>query len=197
MMDALQNQTVDSYRPKIMVVTMERSSYLAADALGQLHLEYPTSVYVLKTILPAVLPATFYVDSLKKGIDGILIASAGSDCPVEKAFEVLSATVRKAQVMMKNEGIPAKRLRLVAICSVCTSALLKEINQMTRFCLENLSSARERDIFSSGKDGEEGDIKRIVDGAGRLQTEKGPPEARENFETEPQTLKRLKGEGKL
>lgn len=121
----------EAYHPKIMVVTMERSSYVAADALGQLHLEYPTSVYIVKTILPAVLPAYFYVDSLKKGIDGIIIASGGSDCPVEEAFAVLTETVKKAQALMKAEEIPAKRLRLVAICSVCTSALLKEISQMT------------------------------------------------------------------
>jgi F420-non-reducing hydrogenase iron-sulfur subunit len=119
------------YRPKILVVTMERSSYLAADALGQMHMEYPASIYMLRTILPAVLPYYFYVDSLKKGIGGVIIASGGSDCPVAQAFEVLSTSVKRAQAVMKEEGIAAKRLRLVAICSVCTGALLKEINLMS------------------------------------------------------------------
>ncbi len=54
-----------------------------------------------------------------------------------------------------------------------------------RLCRETPTSARERDIFSSGKDGEAGDIERIVDTAGRSQTEKGPLEARSSFLTQP------------
>ncbi len=118
------------YKPKILIITMERSSYLAADALGQMHIEYPASVYIFKTIYPGILPSYFYVDTLKKGIDGIIIASAGSDCPIEESYKMLSDNVKKAQTIMKEEGIAVKRLRLVAICSVCTAALLKEINQM-------------------------------------------------------------------
>ncbi len=53
------------------------------------------------------------------------------------------------------------------------------------------SSARERDIFSSGKDGEAGDIERIVDAAGHSQTEKGPLEARVGFLTQPHTSQRF------
>ncbi|MBW2174542.1 MAG: hypothetical protein JRF64_07880, partial [Deltaproteobacteria bacterium] len=59
----------------------------------------------------------------------------------------------------------------------------------TRLCLETPSSARERGIFSSGKDGEAGDVSFIVDGAGRGQAEKGPLEARSSFQTEPSSAK--------
>ncbi len=42
-----------------------------------------------------------------------------------------------------------------------------------RLYLEASSSARERDLLLTGKDGEAGDIRRIVDGAGHRQTKKG------------------------
>ena len=48
---------------KILLITMARSSYLAADALGQLHLEYPAvvsqkAVYMRGTpVQPAILAA--------------------------------------------------------------------------------------------------------------------------------------------
>ncbi len=47
------------------------------------------------------------------------------------------------------------------------------------------SSARERAIFSRGKDGEAGDVGLIVDAAGCSQARKGPLEARSSFQTEP------------
>ena len=118
---------------KILLVTMGRSSYLATDLLGQMHLEYPANVYVLKTIFPGILPAYFFVDTLKKGMDGIIIAAAGADCPVEASYSMLAKSVKEAQAKLKEEGISVKRLKLTAICSVCTNALLKEINQMSEY----------------------------------------------------------------
>ena len=47
-------------------------------------------------------------------------------------------------------------------------------------CRRIPTSARERAIFSPGKDGEGGDVGFIVDAAGRSQAEKGPLEARSN-----------------
>jgi len=46
-------------------------------------------------------------------------------------------------------------------------------------------SARERAIFSPGKDGEAGDIGFIVDATGCSKAGKGPLEARWGFPTEP------------
>ncbi len=54
-----------------------------------------------------------------------------------------------------------------------------------RLYLEASSSARERDLLLTGKDGEAGDIRRIVDGAGHRQTKKGPVEARSSLQIQP------------
>ena len=125
-------------RTKILLVTMARSSYLAADALGQLHLEYPAGVYIIKTLYPGILPASFYVESILKGIDGIIIAAAGADCPIEESYKQLAANVKKAHEILTQKNMSVKRLRLTAICSVCTTALLKEINQMVELiAIEN------------------------------------------------------------
>jgi len=71
---------------------------------------------------------------------------------------------------------------------------------LERFCRKTPSSARERAVFSPGKDGEAGDVCLIVDTAGcsqvdnsgcldptvnRTVQEKGPLEARSGFPTEP------------
>ena len=54
-----------------------------------------------------------------------------------------------------------------------------------RLCQKTPSSARERAVFSPGKDGEAGDVGFIVDAAGCSQAEKEPLEARPSFPTEP------------
>ena len=54
-------------------------------------------------------------------------------------------------------------------------------------CRRIPTSARERAIFSPGKDDEAGDVGFIVDAAGCSQVEKGPLEARSGFPTEPST----------
>jgi F420-non-reducing hydrogenase iron-sulfur subunit len=135
-------KAVTAGTPKIILVTMARSSYLAADALGQMHLSYPAGVYVLKTLYPGILPSYFYLDSFDKGIDGIIIAAAGADCPVEESYSRLSKTVAETQAEMKKKGMSVKRLRLTAICSVCTNALLKEINMMSEFIAKEKQEGR-------------------------------------------------------
>ena len=131
-----------SEKPKILLVTMARSSYLATDALGQLHLEYPAGVYVMKTLYPGILPPYFYVDTLKKGMDAIIIAAAGADCPIEESYKQLSENVKKAYEELTKLSINVKRLRLTAICSVCTNALLKEINNMSEFITKEKEGGR-------------------------------------------------------
>ncbi len=136
MPEMIPSKTTDG-NPKILVITAILSSYLAADALGQMHLEYPADAHILRTIDPVVLPEYFYLDAFKKGIDGIIIASAGTDCPFEGAYSQLAGTVDNVQEQMKEKGMSVKRLRLTGICSVCTHALLNEINKMSAFLKES------------------------------------------------------------
>jgi coenzyme F420-reducing hydrogenase delta subunit len=138
-------QTVEikkKVKNKILLVTMARSSYLAADALGQLHLEYPANVYVLKTLYPGILPSYFYLDSFDKGVDGIIIAAAGADCPIEESYKQLAENVKITHAKMTEKKQNVKRLRLTAICSVCTNALLKEINMMSEFIIKEKQEGR-------------------------------------------------------
>ena len=117
------NAAATARKNRILLVAMARSSYLAADALGQMHLSYPAEVYIIKTLYPGILPSYFYTDSFAKGIDGIIIAAAGADCPIEASYKQLSENVSKAHAFMTEKGMNVKRLRLTAICSVCTNAL--------------------------------------------------------------------------
>ena len=74
----------EPFVPKIMVLATEKCAYPGADAVGKAHQEYPSNVYILRVLSPLLFPQDFYLRTYSKGIDGILIAACGSDCPLPR-----------------------------------------------------------------------------------------------------------------
>lgn len=115
---------------KILVLATLSGGYAAADSVGQLHVDYAPNVYVLPVICPAMFPEDFYLQALEKGIDAILVMYSGTDCPYTGGAERTAEIINRVYPMMTERGIDARRLRLTAICTVCTKAYLNEIAQM-------------------------------------------------------------------
>lgn len=129
-MAALAEGTTDR-QPKILVITTALASYPGADTVGQMHLEYPASCYVLKCLAPVLFPEEFYLGCFAKGIDGIIVASAGTDCPYEGAYAKTAARIDRVYQLMGQRGIDPKRLKLTAVCSVCAKAFVRQVEQLT------------------------------------------------------------------
>lgn len=60
------------------------------------------------------------------------MASCGTDCPYEGAYEKTAARIDRVYKGMKERRLDPKRLRLTAICSVCTKAFLREVEGMNQ-----------------------------------------------------------------
>lgn len=116
--------------PKILVLATERCAYPGADAVGKAHQEYGANTYILRVPSPALFPEDFYFRSWSQGVDGILIAACGSDCPYRGAYDRLAARIDQLTVFMKEGGLETERIRLTAICTVCIKAFLKEVSQL-------------------------------------------------------------------
>lgn len=119
-----------SFIPKILVLATERCAYPGADAVGKAHQEYGANTYILRVPSPALFPEDFYLRSWSQGIDGILIAACGSDCPYRGAYDRLASRIDQLTVRMKQGGLETERIRLTAICTVCIKAFLKELSQL-------------------------------------------------------------------
>ncbi len=117
--------------PKILVLATDKCAYPGADAVGKAHLEYPSNVYILRVLSPVLFPEDFYFKSYAKGIDGILIAACGSDCPYHGAYDRLAARIDQLTSRISAGGLGIERIRLTAICTVCIKAFLKEIALMS------------------------------------------------------------------
>ena len=116
--------------PKILILATLSGGYAGADSVGQLHTDYASNVYVLPTVCPAMFPEAFYLRTFEKGIDAILVMYSGTDCPYKGGAERTAEIINRVYPMMKERGIDPRRLRLTAICTVCTKPFLKEVAEM-------------------------------------------------------------------
>ena len=117
-------------KPKILILATISGGYAGADSVGQLHTDYPTSTYILPVLCPSMFPPEFYLDSYEKGIDGIIVMYSGTDSPYKGGPERAAQLINQSYPMMKERGIDTRRLKLAAICTVCTKPFIKEVNLM-------------------------------------------------------------------
>lgn len=115
---------------KILILGSLSGGYVGADSVGQLHLDYPANTYILPMPSAALFPESFYLRAFESGIDAILVMFSGTDSPYKGSAERTSGIINRTYASMKERGLDTRRLRLVAICTVCTAAFLKEVKQM-------------------------------------------------------------------
>ncbi len=115
---------------KVLILASLSGGYRGADSVGQLHTDYPSNTYILPVISAAIFPESFYLNSFEQGIDAILVMFSGTDSPFKGSAEKTAEIINHAYALMKERGIDTRRLRLVAICTVCTAAFLREIHRM-------------------------------------------------------------------
>lgn len=121
---------------KILILATLSGGYAGADAVGQLHASYAPNTYILPVVCPAMFPEDFYLRAFERGIDAILVMYSGTDCPYKGGAERTAQLINKVYPLMTERGIDTRRLRLVAICTVCTSAFMREITQMNQTLAE-------------------------------------------------------------
>jgi coenzyme F420-reducing hydrogenase delta subunit len=115
-------------RNKILILATLSGGYAGANSVGQLHVSYPSNSYILPVVCPSMFSEDFYLRAFERGIDAILVMYSGTDCPYIGGAERTAQIINKTYPLMKERGIDTRRLRLVAICTVCTNPFLKEVN---------------------------------------------------------------------
>jgi len=123
-------------KPKILILATLSGGYAGADAVGQLHINYPTNTYVLPVICPSMFSPDFYLRAFKRGIDGIIVMYSGTDSPYQGGPERTAQIINQTYPRMKEINLDTRRLKLAAICTVCTKPFLKEVQQMNELLQE-------------------------------------------------------------
>ncbi|MFN2189573.1 MAG: hydrogenase iron-sulfur subunit [Candidatus Promineifilaceae bacterium] len=122
--------------PKILILATISGGYAGADSVGQLHTDYASNTYILPTVCPSMFPESFYLRTFEKGIDAILVMYSGTDCPYKGGAERTAEIINRVYPLMKERGIEPRRLKLMAICTVCTKPFMKEVAEMNALLQE-------------------------------------------------------------
>jgi len=120
--------------PKILVFSTEKISDPAIDMAGLLKLHYPPTVYTIPVPCSSTIKPRWIMHALEQGFDGVFIAADGTDCPygetcTEKTGQLMSVT----QQLMKDKGMDPARLKMAAICSVCSEPFVKHVKSFAEY----------------------------------------------------------------
>lgn len=128
---------VNQNLPKILVFSTEKISDPAIDMAGLLKLHYPPKVYTIVVPCSSSVKPKWILKAFEDGFDGVFIAADGTDCPYgESCVEKTSAVIQNTQKKMKAKGIEPAKLRMAAICSVCSEPFVKHMKTFTEYLIK-------------------------------------------------------------
>jgi len=123
---------------KILVFSTEKISDPAIDMAGLLKLHYPPTVYTISIPCSSGVKSKWILHAFKQGFDGVFIAADGSDCPYgESCTEKTGKIIGRTHELMKAKNIEPARLRMAAICSVCSESFVKQMKSFNEYLLKN------------------------------------------------------------
>lgn len=123
---------------KILVFSTEKISDPAIDMAGLLKLHYPPQVYTMALRCSSSIKPRWILRALEQGFDGVFIAADGSDCAFsESCTEKTGHLVSKTHELMKELNLDPARLRMAAICSVCSESFVKQIKSFNEYLLKS------------------------------------------------------------
>jgi F420-non-reducing hydrogenase iron-sulfur subunit len=126
---------------RILVFSTEKISDPAIDMAGLLKLHYPPTVYTISVPCSSGIKSRWILHAFEKGFDGVFIAADGSDCPYgESCTEKTGKIVSSTHELMKTLNIEPARLRMAAICSVCSESFVKQMKSFNEYLLKTISN---------------------------------------------------------
>ena len=117
-----------TFVPRILVFSTHNISDPGIDLAGSSHMHYSPGVNVIGLPCTSGIRPSWIVRALEVGFDGVFVASDGDECAhLADCSKRSSAIVGEAQKRMRDQEIDPQRLRLAAICSVCSEPFTKHV----------------------------------------------------------------------
>jgi len=119
---------VETFVPRILVFSTNNISDPGIDLAGSAHMHYSPGVRVIGLPCTSGIRPSWIVHALEVGFDGVFVASDGDECAyLADCAKRSSAIVAEAQARIRERGMDAGRLRMAAICSVCSEPFTKHV----------------------------------------------------------------------
>lgn len=121
----------------ILVFSTNNISDPGIDLAGSSHIDYPTSVQVISLPCSSGVNPQWVLHALTSGFDGVFIAADGDDCSyLSDCTERTGGVVSASHELLQENGIEKTRLRMAAICSVCSVAFVSLMEKFSKDLVE-------------------------------------------------------------
>ncbi len=121
---------IDKNIPRVLVFSTSNISDIGIDLAGASHMDYPASVRVVSVPCSSGIRPQWVVHAIAKGFDGVFIAADGTDCMYLKdCTERTAGIVWRSQNMLQENKFDPRRLKMAAICSVCSESFVNHIKK--------------------------------------------------------------------
>jgi F420-non-reducing hydrogenase iron-sulfur subunit len=142
-----QHTASKSNQPKILVFSTNNISDVGIDLAGSSHMDYPTSVQVIAVPCSSGINPRWVLHALKAGFNGVFIAADGTDCAyIPDCTERTGKVVEQAQELLGKNSYDPRRLKMAAICSVCSQAFVNHINSFCKTLGELTSTSAQEKV---------------------------------------------------
>jgi coenzyme F420-reducing hydrogenase delta subunit len=116
--------------PAILVFSTTGISDLGIDLAGASHMDYPASVQVISVPCSSGIRPEWVIHAIREGFSGVFIAADGTDCAyLSDCTDRTGEIVKRAQDILRDEGLDPRRLKMAAICSVCSESFVSHIKK--------------------------------------------------------------------
>lgn len=116
--------------PRILVFSTNGISDPGIDLAGAAHLAYSAAVKVLSVPCSSGIKPGWVLHAIEAGFDGVFIAADGTDCALLPDCTTKTArVVEEAQALLSERGRDPRRLRMAAVCSVCSESFVNHMRQ--------------------------------------------------------------------
>ncbi len=108
-------------------------SDMAIDLAGSSHLDYPPTVQVIALPCSSGINPTWITHAIEVGFDGVFVAADGGECAyIPDCTARTGRLVEQAQSLLTQNGSDARRVKMGALCSVCSDAFVNHMKQFGR-----------------------------------------------------------------
>jgi coenzyme F420-reducing hydrogenase delta subunit len=116
--------------PKILVFSTNAISDMGIDLAGSSHLDYPPTVRVIAVPCSGGINPTWILHAVKSGFDGVFVAADGGECSYLSDCTARTARiVERSQELLRENGSDPRRVKMAAICGVCSEAFVNHMKQ--------------------------------------------------------------------
>jgi len=124
------SNSCQSSNPRILVFSTNNISDPGIDLAGSSHMDYPTSVQVITLPCSSGINPRWVLHAIEAGFDGVFVAADGTDCAyLPDCTDRTAVIMQKAQDLIKERGLDPRRIKMAAICSVCSESFVSHMEK--------------------------------------------------------------------